>query len=142
MLMRVSEVIALRGTCQRAQVGAVLAQDGRIIATGYNGSPAGMPHCIDIGCEVVDGHCVRTAHAEAGAIAYAARKGLALEGATLYVTHTPCETCAKLIINAGVIEVVVGTPYGEGNGPTLLREAGIALWYDGGALFPEEVETE
>ena len=96
--MYVAQAIAERGTCCRLRVGAVICRDGRILATGYNGAPAGMPHCEhekgdDTPCEV-------TVHAEANAIAFAARHGVRTEGAELHTTHSPCLTCAKLIINA------------------------------------------
>lgn len=111
-LMRVAAVFAGRGTCNRAAVGAVIAREGRIIATGYVGSPAGLPHCLDVGCETSEySGCLRTVHAEANAIAFAARHGIATAGATLYCTHSPCGNCAKLIINAGIVKLMYEMEY-------------------------------
>lgn len=123
MLVAITEVVALRSTCNRAQVGAVVAQDGRIVSTGYAGAPSGMPHCGPQ-CNT-DAPCTRTVHAEAGAISYAARAGIALEGATLYCTHTPCKNCSGLIINSGIIRVIYLKPYRLTEGLELLKEAGI-----------------
>jgi len=127
MLMRIAMIVAMRGTCNRLQVGAVIALDGRIISTGYVGAPAGMPHCSPETCNV-NQPCTRTMHAEANAIAWAARKGLPTEGATLYATHSPChDVCAKLIINAGIKRVVYGTEYRKTEGIELLRSVGIIV---------------
>lgn len=102
---------ASRATCKRKQVGAVLVRDRAILSTGYNGSVRGLPHCIDDGCVMEDGHCVATVHAEANAIAQAAKHGARIDGATCYVTASPCWGCAKLLLNAGVIRVVYGEEY-------------------------------
>lgn len=113
--MGIMDAVAKRATCDRGRSGCVIARDKRILATGYVGAPAGTPHCDEVGHEFMDyvdengkisKHCVRTAHAEQNAIAHAARNGVALEGATLYNRMTPCYTCAKMIINAGIIRVV------------------------------------
>jgi len=106
------ETIATRGTCDRLKVGALLVCDKTIIATGYNGAPRGLPHCDDeVGHELVGDHCVRTAHAEANAIAQAAKMGHEVNGATLYCTNVPCYTCAKLLINAGVVAFIASRDY-------------------------------
>ena len=97
---------AARSSCDRAKVGAVLVIDRHVIATGYNGSVAGLPHCDDIGHLMVDGSCVSTVHAEQNALAQAAMHGAATKGATLYVTHKPCIVCTKLILNAGIVRIV------------------------------------
>lgn len=95
-----------RSTCTRADVGAVIvADDNRVIATGYNGAPAGLPHCIDLGCDVEDNHCVRTIHAEENAIFSAARLGISTKGCDIYITLAPCRRCAGAIIAAGLREV-------------------------------------
>lgn len=121
-------VTSARGTCERASVGAVIAQDGRIVSTGYVGSPSGLPHCTDVGClPGPSGGCDRTVHAEANAIAFAARYGIATDGATLYCTHSPCRSCAKSIINAGIVRVVYEHEYRLGEGKDLLRLAGIEV---------------
>ncbi len=103
--------VSKRATCLRAQVGAIIVKDKRILTTGYNGAPKGLPHCLDEGCEIVGGHCVRCLHAEQNAILQAAEYGVPLEGATIYITHQPCVTCAKMIINAGIKRVVYAGNY-------------------------------
>lgn len=100
-----SRVMSLRSTCSRLSVGCVIVRDKRMIAGGYNGSIHGDVHCIDVGCNVVDGHCLRTIHAEQNAILQCARFGIATEGADLYVTHLPCLQCTKSIIQAGIKQV-------------------------------------
>ncbi|MDR0297629.1 MAG: dCMP deaminase family protein [Streptococcaceae bacterium] len=106
-LKEIVSVVAKRSTCTHAQVGALLVtHDGQILATGYNGSVAGMPHCTDVGClEDKDGHCIATVHAEQNAIAQAAKHGVSPEGAVLYTTLFPCIACLKLVIAAGVREI-------------------------------------
>ena len=126
--MAVARLIAQRGTCQRGRVGCVITQDGRVVSTGYVGAPSGLPHCKDTGCEIgANGGCSTTSHAEAGAIAFAARKGTPLEGSTLYITMSPCETCAKLIINAGIKKVIYGDEYRDAKGLELLIVAGLSV---------------
>lgn len=97
--------VSSRATCHRRRVGAVIVRQNRILSTGYNGSPPGEPHCLGDGCEMEDGHCVRTVHAEANAIAAAARFGISLDGAEIYTTWPPCKTCAKLLKSAGIVAV-------------------------------------
>ncbi len=106
-----SRVMAMRSTCTRLAVGCVIVRDKRIIASGYNGSIVGDVHCIDVGCKVVDGHCVRVIHAEQNALLQCARFGIATEGADLYVTHQPCLQCTKSIIQAGIARVYYEKPY-------------------------------
>lgn len=101
--INIAKVTSERATCNRRKVGAVLVKDRRILATGYNGSPPGEPHCNDVGCQMENGHCARTIHAEANAVAQAARFGISIEGARLYCTLEPCPTCAKLLQSAGVL---------------------------------------
>lgn len=127
-LMAIAEIMAKRGTCSRASVGAVIAIEGRIIATGYVGSPPGQPHCIDpsVGCEQgTDGGCIRTVHAEANSIAFAAASGVATRGATIYTTHSPCRNCAKLILTAAIRRVVFSREYRDRSGLELLEAAGV-----------------
>ena len=100
-----AHVVALRGTCSRLKVGAVIVRNRRMIATGYNGSVADGDHCIDKGCYMDDGHCVRTIHAEANALLQCARFGVATNNTVLYVTHFPCLQCCKQIIQAGITHV-------------------------------------
>ena len=112
--------VATRATCDRGRSGCVITRNRRIIATGYVGSPPGLPHCDDVGHDMrsvthADGrithHCVRTLHAEQNALAQAARHGLSLEGATLYCRMEPCRVCAMLIVSAGVVRVVAQRQY-------------------------------
>lgn len=103
--------VSRRATCLRAQVGAIVVKDKRILTTGYNGAPKGLPHCLDEGCEIIGGHCVRSLHAEQNAILQGALHGVSLEGGTIYTTHQPCHTCAKMIINAGLVRVVYAGHY-------------------------------
>ncbi len=104
--MDIARVVASRATCDRKKVGAVIVKDKTILSTGYNGSIRGLPHCDDVGHDMDEGgHCVRTVHAEANAIVQAARHGVAIDGATIYVTASPCWNCFKLIANAGIKRV-------------------------------------
>ena len=105
-LMEFAKVASRRSTCSRKFVGAVIARDKFVVSTGYNGSIAGLPHCDEVGHLMEDGHCVRTVHAEANAIVQAARHGKAVEGATIYVTASPCWPCFRLIANAGIRRIV------------------------------------
>lgn len=95
-------LLSLRSTCTRLEVGASLVKDRRIIAGGYNGSVSGDKHCIDEGCYLVDGHCIRTIHAEMNALLQCAKLGISTEGAEIYVTHFPCLQCTKALLQAGV----------------------------------------
>jgi len=125
--MGITFEVARRSTCNRAQVGAIVVRDKRILTTGYNGSPTGLAHCTEAGCLMVNGHCVRTLHAEQNAIIQAALHGVSTGGATLYVTHQPCLTCAKMIINAGIVRVVYGGDYPDDLAYQFLAEAGVEL---------------
>lgn len=129
--MNVVGLIAERSTCDRLSVGAVVARDGRILTTGYNGPPSKMPHCIHF--ENLDNKpdppCDRAVHAEANAIAFAARYGMSTDGSELFVTHSPCITCAKLIINAGILRVYYGVEYRSLDGLTLLESASVETFY-------------
>ena len=135
--MELASVVAKRSTCLRQKVGAVIVKDKRILATGYNGAPSGMAHCLDIGClreklSVPSGERIelcRGLHAEQNAIIQAAKFGICIEGATIYTTHCPCITCAKMIINAGIKRVVYGKEYADKRGLELLKEAGIEVVY-------------
>ena len=109
--MDMARMVATRATCDRRHVGAVIVRDRRTIASGYNGSVSGDVHCHDQGCKVVDGHCIRTIHAESNAILQCAKFGVSTDGAALYVTHFPCLQCTKQIIQAGIKRVVYGEAY-------------------------------
>ena len=109
--MNVAKVVATRSTCSRKHVGAVIVRDRSILATGYNGSIRGMPHCDEVGHLMEDGHCVRTVHAEANAIVQAAHNGVRIAEATVYVTASPCWACFRLIANSGVKRICFGEFY-------------------------------
>lgn len=125
--LQIAFTVAQRSTCDRAHVGCVLVRDRRILATGYNGAPAGLPHCDDVGHLMVDGHCVRTLHAEQNALIQAALHGVSTEGATAYVTHQPCLTCAKMLINAGIRRVVYAGNYPDEYSRSFLDAARVEL---------------
>jgi|SRR5699024_6561206 len=109
--MAQSNLLALRSTCTRLMVGATIVRDKRIIAGGYNGSVSGGVHCVDEGCYVIDGHCVRTIHAEANALLQCAKFGVPTENAEIYVTHFPCLQCSKQIIQSGIKAVYYSNDY-------------------------------
>jgi len=109
--MAIASEVATRATCDRKHVGAVIVRDKMILATGYNGSLRGLPHCDEDGHLMEEGHCVRTVHAEANAIVQAARNGVRLEDADIYVTASPCFGCFKLVANAGIRRIVFGEFY-------------------------------
>ncbi|OGY08216.1 MAG: hypothetical protein A2782_00355 [Candidatus Blackburnbacteria bacterium RIFCSPHIGHO2_01_FULL_43_15b] len=110
--LKIAGVVALCGTCPRKKIGAVLVHDGMIVSTGYNGAPRGIDHCDGkVGCRMIEGHCVRTVHAEVNAVVQAAYNGVATSGATLYTQYLPCEHCAKVLINAGVKRIVYSGIY-------------------------------
>jgi dCMP deaminase len=102
-----------RATCDRKHVGAVIVVERQVVATGYNGSIRGMPHCDEAGHDIVAGHCVRTIHAEMNALAQAARRGVAVEGASIYTTASPCWACFRVLVNAGIQRFLFGEPYRE-----------------------------
>lgn len=109
--MKFAQQAATRATCPRKHVGSVFVRDRHIIATGYNGSIAGMPHCDEVGCMMIEGHCERTVHAETNAIAMAAKYGISLKEATCYTTASPCWPCFKMLINSGIRVVKYGEFY-------------------------------
>lgn len=133
--MNLAELAGTRGSCDRGRAGCVIVRDKRVLSTGYVGSPVGTAHCDDAGHEMhtvkhADGaetrHCIRTSHAELNAIANAARFGTALEGSILYCHMTPCYTCAKVIINAGIKRVVANLDYHAGaRSKEIFKEAGV-----------------
>ncbi len=108
---RIATEVASRASCDRKHVGAVIVRDKCILASGYNRSIRGLVHCNEEGQLMEDGHCVRTIHAEANAIIQAARNGVRIEGATVYVTASPCWGCFKMIANAGCGRIVFGEFY-------------------------------
>ncbi len=143
--MEVTNAIAKRATCDRGRSGCVIARDNQVLATGYVGAPAGLPHCDEAGHQLKqtvheDGtattHCVRSVHAEQNAICQAAKNGVPIRGATLYCRMTPCRTCAMMIINCGILRVVCERKYHAGaESEAMFRTAEVKLEY-----VHEEVE--
>jgi dCMP deaminase len=131
--MDIAERVALRSTCPRRSVGAVIVKQKRILATGYNGAPSGMDHCTDVGCLMVDDHCIRTLHAEQNAIIQAAQFGVGTLGAEIYSTSSPCTSCVKMIINAGMTKVWYSEGYPDETAFRFMEEAGIEF---------EQIEVE
>lgn len=129
VLMASAELWATRSTCNRLHTGAIIARDGRILSTGYNGVPSGLEHCNHENPESTDESdaCYMAVHAEANAIAFAARMGIPIQGATMYATHQPCSSCAQIIINAGIYTVWYGHPYRRIEGINLLSSAGVRV---------------
>ena len=131
--IQMADLVGSRGTCARGHAGAVITKNKRILATGYAGSPVGTMHCDEIGHEMhtviteegtTSRHCIRTSHAELNAIINAARTGVALEGGTLYCKFFPCYTCAKSIVNAGIVKIVSLRDYhASARSKTLFKEA-------------------
>src|SRR5262244_2717161 len=118
--LTITRDVAERSTCNRAKVGAVIVRDKNILATGYNGSPAGLPHCTEVGCLIyesrtpggeIEENCFRTIHSEINAIAQAAKNGSSIREADIYITHTPCIHCFKVLINTGIKRVLYEKPY-------------------------------
>lgn len=110
--MNVARMVATRSTCERKHVGAVLTLDRTILSTGYNGSMRGAPHCEgQEKCTEGTGHCQRTVHAEMNAVAQAAKMGVSIEGSDIYITASPCWSCFKVLINAGVKRIFFGEMY-------------------------------
>lgn len=137
--LEVMEAISKRATCDRGKSGCVIAKDNQILVTGYVGAPSGLPHCDEEGHLMkkmihedghVTMHCVRTVHAEQNAICQAAKRGISIQGATLYCRMTPCRTCAMLLINCGIKRIVCQKRYHVADeSEAMFRIAGIALEY-------------
>ena len=127
--IQIARDVSTRATCNRRSVGAVVVLEKRILTTGYNGAPHGLPHCSEpgVGCKMQDGHCIRTLHAEQNAIVQGALNGVSLRGASLYVTCQPCNLCAKMIINAGIVKVVFDGDYPDEFAMELFAQAGTQL---------------
>jgi dCMP deaminase len=133
--MDITHLVAKRSTCLRRQVGAILVKDKKILATGYNGAPARLDHCLDTGClreelGIPSGErheLCRGLHAEQNAIIQAAYHGVQIRGATLYCTNHPCIICSKMIINAGIEKVVYEEGYADALARTMLKKSGVKL---------------
>src|SRR5512138_2919990 len=133
--MEITHLVAKRSTCLRRQVGAVLVKDKNILATGYNGAPSGIAHCLDVGClreqmGVPSGErheLCRGLHAEQNAIIQAAKHGTSIEGSTLYYTTMPCIICSKMVINAGIRRIVYEIGYSDQLAEEMIRESGVVV---------------
>ncbi|MFW5996452.1 MAG: deoxycytidylate deaminase [Verrucomicrobiota bacterium] len=125
--LKLAMLASERATCPRMHCGAVLVKDRYVLATGYNGSLPGTPHCDEVGCLIVNDHCVRTNHAEINAICQAARHGVHLAEAAAYITNMPCTACAKALIAAGVKRVVIFSEYHDTLAERFFAEAGVEL---------------
>lgn len=144
--MEIMHAVAKRATCDRGRGGCVIARDRQVLVTGYVGSPKGLPHCDEVGHQMKtvtheDGHqsqhCMRTIHMELNAICQAAKLGVSIDGATLYIKYTPCATCAKVLINAGIKRVVCEKRYHAGaETEEILKHVGIELVY-----FEDKIEA-
>lgn len=134
--MTITRQVAERSTCTRAKVGAVIVRDRSILATGYNGSPAGMPHCTEAGCLIyesrtptgdIEQNCFRTIHAEINAIAQAAKNGVSIRDASIYITHTPCIHCLKVLVNTGIRAIFYEKPYKLNTVADIIAHTGVEL---------------
>jgi len=133
--MEIARQVATRSTCLRRHVGAIIVRDKRILSTGYNGPPKGLRHCDEVGClreqlGIPSGQrqeICRGLHAEQNAIIQAALHGVSVEDGTVYVTHQPCITCAKMIINSGIVRAVSASTYPDELSRGMLDEANVAL---------------
>ncbi len=133
--MEIAQVVAKRSTCLRRQVGALIVKDRRILCTGYNGAPAGAPHCREVGClrerlHIPSGErheLCRGLHAEQNVIIQAAMHGVSIKGGAFYITHKPCVLCAKMICNAGIKDVYYQGDYPDQLAAGIFQEAGVKL---------------
>ena len=131
----ITRMVATRSTCLRRHVGAILVKEKRILATGYNGAPAGLKHCIEVGClreeaSIPSGtrhELCRALHAEQNAIVQAAYHGISIAGSTLYCTNKPCVICSKMLINAGIKRIFFDEAYDDDLADAMLDEAGIEI---------------
>ncbi|MBE0431307.1 MAG: dCMP deaminase family protein [Dehalococcoidia bacterium] len=133
--LKIASVVAERSTCRRHHVGAVAVRDKHILATGYNGAAAGLEDCLELGClrdelSIDSGtrhEICRGIHAEQNVIIQASLHGVSLEGATIYVTHSPCVLCAKMLVNARIDRFVTFGRYADDSFAHLFQEAGIGF---------------
>ncbi len=133
--MDIALLVARRSTCRRRRVGAITVKNKRILATGYNGAPSGLPHCLDIGClreemEIPSGErheLCRGLHAEQNVIIQAAYHGISIKGATLYCTNLPCSICSKMLINAGISDIIYQEGYADSMTEEMLSAAGVKI---------------
>ena len=133
--MTITKMVAKRSTCLRRHVGSILVKDKRILATGYNGAPAGLKHCAEVGCirqntSIPSGErheLCRGLHAEQNAIIQAAYHGISIAGSTLYCTNKPCVICSKMLINAGIVKIFYEKGYDDPLADQMITEAGIEI---------------
>jgi dCMP deaminase len=126
--MSLVRILATRSSCDRLHAGAILVKDKRIISSGYNGAPPGLPTCDEIGHLMEEGHCVRTIHGEHNAILQATQLGgISTRGCTMYTKYNPCIHCAKYVVAAGIERVVIGKIYRGSEALNYLREAGLTV---------------
>ena len=134
--MKIANLVAERSTCCRAKIGAVIVKDRNILSTGYNGAPSGLPHCTDVGCLVyksitpdgsMEENCFRTIHAEINAIAQAAKHGSSINNADIYITHSPCIHCLKVLINTGIKNIYYQREYKIERIADMIEQAGLNL---------------
>ncbi|BCV24109.1 cytidine/deoxycytidylate deaminase family protein [Gelria sp. Kuro-4] len=144
--MDIARVVARRSTCLRRRVGAIIVKERRVLTTGYNGAPAGLAHCAEVGCErrrrgIPSGErheLCRGLHAEQNAIIQAAVHGVSIRGGTLYSTDYPCSVCAKMLVNAGIQRVVYAGSYPDELSVRILAEAGVKVEKLGGETYGGE----
>jgi dCMP deaminase len=129
--MKIAEQVATRSTCDRKHIGAVIVRDKTILSTGYNGSLRGAPHCDEAGHDMENGHCVRTVHAEANAVAQAAKNGVRIDDAEIFVTASPCLTCFKLVANCGIRTIYFKEFYRDERINEYAKQADVRLVYMG-----------
>lgn len=125
--MNIAKQVATRSTCDRKNVGAVIVRDRTILSTGYNGSIRGMPHCDEAGHMMENGHCIATIHAESNAVLQAAKNGVSIDGAEVYITSSPCWNCFKMLANAGIKKIYYGEFYRDERIFTVAKTIGIEL---------------
>lgn len=133
--MRMAELVATRSTCLRRKVGAVVVKEKRVLTTGYNGAPKGLRHCAEVGCVRLENHIqsgtrhelCRGVHAEQNAVIQAAYFGVSIKGSTIYTTDFPCVMCAKILVNAGITEIVYKEDYVDELSQKVLDESGVKV---------------
>ena len=125
--LKLAMLFSERSTCPRMHCGCILVKDRYVLASGYNGSIPGQPHCDDVGCLIVDNHCQRTNHAEINALVQAARHGINVTGCTAYITNMSCTTCAKALIASGIVRVVVFTDFHDTMAVEFYTQSGVEI---------------
>lgn len=126
LFMEIAMSISKRASCDRLHVGVLALRERRIVVTGYNGPPKGQPHCHPVHCGDSADPCKRAIHAEANMVAFAAKKGISMEGTVIMVTHSPCLKCAELLVQSGIVALVYSIPYRDSTGALdLLKQANI-----------------